>query len=140
MDRPGSWPHPGSSRTVLDFLNSLNFKNDLPDFPGPSRTFQDHPEPSRQRYRRRVTDLATECRGSDPGQSVAVRELGVTVAYFRSNLIGWIPHTSVHPIDTSCSNCVLTCYHHTAQHPLQLPHPVGAPSYTCSMLACKLHG
>ncbi len=51
----------------------------FPDRPGPSRTTPDHPEPSRQLYGR-VTDLATDRHGSDPGQSVAVRELGVTVA------------------------------------------------------------
>ncbi len=55
----------------------------FPDRPGPSRITPDHPEPSRQRYGR-VTDLATDRHGSDPGQSVAVRELGVTPGCDRS--------------------------------------------------------
>ncbi len=85
-DRPGSWHRPGSSRTVPDrpgffklFKISKTTSLSFPDRPGPSRTIPDHPEPSQQRYGR-VTDQATDRHGSDPGQSVAVRELGVTVA------------------------------------------------------------
>ncbi len=75
-DRPGSWPRPGSSRTVSDFLNSLKFQKRPP---GLSRTVQDLPGPPRTiTAALRTRDGSSH--GSDLGQSVAVRELGVTVA------------------------------------------------------------
>ncbi len=91
-DRPGSWPRPGSSWTIPDrpgffkqFKISKTTSQTLPDHPGPSRTTPDlsrttpdHPEPSRQRYGC-MTDQSTDSHGSDPGQSLAVQELDVTV-------------------------------------------------------------
>ncbi len=83
MARPGSWPRPGSSRTVPDFLNSLKFQKRPPE---PSRTFQDHPGPFQDHPKAPRTITAAlrmrdgSSHGSYPGQSVAVRELGVTVA------------------------------------------------------------
>ncbi len=48
-DCPGSWPRPGSSWTIPDFLNSLKFQKRPPglsrtvqDLPGPPRTTQNH--------------------------------------------------------------------------------------------------
>ena len=78
-----------SSRIITDrpgffkqFKISKTTSRTFPDRPGPSRTAPDHPEPSRQRYGR-VTDR----HGSDPRQSVAVRELGVTVGLANSFLM-----------------------------------------------------
>ncbi len=77
------WTMPAPTRTHYGSSQTLALSQIITDRPVFFKqfkiSFQDHPEPSWQRYKR-VMDLGTVNHGSDPGQSVAVWELGVTVA------------------------------------------------------------